>query len=66
MVDDDDEIININFRISNRLVRRIDRWRGMQPNPPTRQEAMRQLLDRVLPPDTAVVTPLKRKTGRSG
>jgi hypothetical protein len=57
--------LSINLRISEALVRRLDLWRGQQPNPPTRPEAIRSILDQVCPPDTAVVTPLKRKAGRN-
>lgn len=43
--------LNMNLRMEEALMRRLDRWRGMQPNPPTRPEAIRQILDKQLPAD---------------
>ena len=45
--------LNLNLRMEEALMRRLDRWRGMQPNPPTRPEAIRQILDKQLPADDA-------------
>ena len=49
----------MNLRLNEALLRRLDRWRGMQSNPPTRPEAIRQILDAQLPKDEAATA--KRK-----
>jgi hypothetical protein len=56
---------SMNLRVSEAFLRRLDRWRQQQPNPPTRPEAIRQICEAQLPPDNAVAAPARRKAGRS-
>lgn len=55
----------MNLRLSEAMLRRLDRWRQQQPNPPTRPEAVRQILNAELPADNIVAAPMRRKAGRS-
>jgi len=43
---EDKELISL--RVARELLADVDRWRGQQPNPPTRPEAIRQMLVRML------------------
>ena len=51
---------NLNLRLDDALMKRIDKWRGRQDVPPTRPEAIRQILDKHL--DAEPPPPAKRTT----
>jgi hypothetical protein len=45
--------ITMNLRMHESMMRRLDRWRGRQDVPPTRPEAIRQILERTFSADDA-------------
>lgn len=57
---------SLQLRVDAAFLRRLDRYRQQQPfPPPSRPQAIRDMCDKLMPPDSAVVTKPKRKAGRN-